>query len=122
MRSRDSDAENAGGALSRPVLYPQLYPWLILVASLDIMFTWICLHLGGFEFNPIAARFIAIGGIAGALLLKFTCVIVVVLACEAVGRRCTKVGWRLGAWAVGVNALPVMAAIVQLSLYFLHAA
>ena len=103
--------------LRRPVLYPELYPWLILVASLDIMLTWVCLSLGGSEFNPIAARFIDIGGLAGAILLKFTCVIVVVLACEEIGRRRSQMGRRLGGVAVALNALPVTAALAQLGAY-----
>ncbi|GMV24118.1 MAG: hypothetical protein AMXMBFR58_01490 [Phycisphaerae bacterium] len=103
--------------LSRPVLYPDLYPWLLLVASLDVMLTWVCLSLGGSEFNPIAARFIDAGGLGGAIALKFSCVIVVVVACEEIGRRRSAMGRRVGGWAVALNAMPVTAALVQLGTY-----
>ncbi len=106
-----------GSLLKRPVLYPHVYPWLVLVASLDVMLTWVCLSLGGAEFNPIADRFISAGGIAGALFLKFSCLVIVVLVCEAVGRRRAEVGRRLGSWAVALNSLPVTAALTQLGMY-----
>lgn len=107
-------------ALNRPVLYPAMYPWLVLVASLDVMLTWVCLSLGGMEFNPIAARFIDVGGLAGALLLKFTCVIVVVCVCEIVGRQRELLARRLANGAIVLNSVPVTAALAQLSLYAAH--
>lgn len=103
--------------LNRPVLYPGMYPWLVLVASLDVMLTWVCLTLGGMEFNPIAARFIDAGGLGGAVLLKFTCVTVVVLVCEFVGRRREGLARGLANASIALNSVPVTAALVQLGAY-----
>jgi hypothetical protein len=108
-------------ALSRPVLYPEMYPWLVLVASMDVMMTWVCLWLGGTEFNPIAAVIIEAGGLAGALLLKFSVVILVICVCEFVGRRNSIVAQRLGRVSIGLNCFPVAAAFLQLGAYmYLH--
>ncbi|MBL8964134.1 MAG: hypothetical protein KF787_02145 [Phycisphaeraceae bacterium] len=103
--------------LTRPVLFPAIYPWLLLAASLDVMLTWVCLAMGGTEFNPIAAVCIDSGGMHGALALKFSCLVVVVLACEAVGRRKFVTGQRLAVAAVALNVLPVGAALLQLGLH-----
>lgn len=107
-------------ALTRPVLYPGMYPWLVLVASLDVMLTWVCLMLGGIEFNPIAARFIDAGGLVGALILKFTCVVIVVFVCEFVGRRRAGLARGLANASIVMNSLPVTAALVQLAAYGGH--
>lgn len=104
-------------ALRQPVLFPAIYPWLLLAASLDVMLTWVCLAMGGMEFNPVAARCIDAGGMHGALALKFSCLVVVVLSCEAVGRRRLLTGRRLAECAVALNVLPVGAALVQLGFY-----
>lgn len=104
-------------ALSRPVLYPAMYPWLILIASMDVMMTWVCLWLGGTEFNPLAAVIIESAGLTGALLLKFTVVILVILVCEFVGRRDEKVARRLGSVSIALNCFPVAAAFLQIGMY-----
>jgi hypothetical protein len=99
-----------GGA----VLYPNLYVWFVLLAALDVMFTWVVLYLGGWEANKLAAWVIERGDLPGTVSFKFVLVILVVGVCEVVGRRKDRLGRRLAQWAVALTALPVVLALVQL--------
>jgi hypothetical protein len=108
---------NAYAALFRPVLYPAIYPWFVVVAFLDILTTWIILNLGGSELNPLAARAIAVAGVAGMVLLKLAVVVLVLVICECVGRARTRTGRRLAWCSVALNCVPVGAALLQLALY-----
>lgn len=100
--------------LERPVLYPRVYPWLILMAALDVMVTWIVLAAGGMELNALAARVIDAAGLPGMIAYKFSCIGLVLILCEAVGRHRARAGSGLARWAVAMNALPVGAGIAQL--------
>lgn len=96
--------------LRKPVLYPGLYPWYVLVASLDILFTWQILQMGGHEVNVIAARVIDVAGLPGMTVFKFASVILVVGICEYVGRRRAEIGRRLAGCAVGISCVPIAVA------------
>jgi hypothetical protein len=97
------------------MLYPNVYVWYVFLASLDIMMTWIVLHLDGFELNPLADWVIQRGGLPATAAYKFALVLVVVLVCEVVGRHSNDMGRRLAEWAVAVTAIPVALAFVQLA-------
>jgi Domain of unknown function (DUF5658) len=110
-------APRAGSARRRgkPVLYPRAYLWLVLVSAMDVMLTWLILHLGGYEANPIAARVIEEYDLWGIVSFKFFLVIVFLLACEFVGRRRPLVGRGMAYIAVCISAVPVAVAVVLLS-------
>ena len=99
----------------KPVLYPTAYLWLVLVSAMDIMLTWVILHLGGVEINPVAARVIEHFDLWGAVSFKFFLVIVFLLTCEFVGRRRPQIGRAMAYVAVCIAALPVAVAVVLLS-------
>ncbi|MCC6320305.1 MAG: hypothetical protein IT438_02585 [Phycisphaerales bacterium] len=94
---------------SRPaVLYPQLYAWYILAATLDVVVTHAILHhFGGEELNRIADALIRRFGVAGMIGLKYSSIILVISICEFVGQRNLRLGRRLAVLAVGLSALPV---------------
>lgn len=106
--------------LSRAVLYPNIYVWYVLVASLDIMLTWVILHFGGREMNVMADWIIRRAGLAGVAAFKFATVLLVVTICEIVGRVRPVTGRRVATWAIAITALPVVIALTQLSLHSLR--
>ncbi|MCC6659254.1 MAG: hypothetical protein IT437_00035 [Phycisphaerales bacterium] len=91
----------------RPLLYPRLYPWLLLAAALDVMLTWLILELGGQEMNVVARAAINAAGLPGMLLLKFCGIVLVIAVCEFVGRRNTATGLRLAGVATVITCIPV---------------
>ncbi len=93
--------------IAQPVRYPRLYPWFLLLASLDVAVTWMLLGLGGREANIIAEQVISGAGLPGAIALKAASVLTVLLICEVVGRHHDRLGRRLAATAVGLTSLPV---------------
>ena len=100
-----------------PVLYPRLYPWFVLLASLDVVLTWIILHpsLGGIELNPIAAHIIRAGGITAATYFKFATVMVVIWTSEYVGRRNPELGRNLLWLALFANCAVVVLSAIQIT-------
>lgn len=104
--------------LYRPVLYPRIYPWYLLLASLDVMLTWVVLSMGGVELNTVAAWVIDRHDVTGMILLKFTTVFFVLFACEKIGRERDDIGRRLATFAVLINCVPVAMALSQLGVYF----
>lgn len=98
-------------------LYPAIYPWLMGLAALDVVLTWIVLSLGGEEMNLVARRVIEVGGFAGMAALKFASLGVVLAICEYVGRRQHRVGRRLAEWALVANTAAVTMGCVFLSQY-----
>ena len=100
----------------RPVLYPNVYVWYVLLSSLDIMLTWTILHLDGVELNPLADWVIHHGGLPGMVTYKFVLVLLVVAICEVVGRLRDRIGRRLSEWAVAITAIPVGVAFGHLAL------
>lgn len=94
-----------------PVLYPGPYTWFVFLAALDLLFTWVILHLdGGREVNILADWVIQRYGVVGSALYKAGLVGLVVCICEVVGRRRPQRGLRLAKWAVAVTAFPVILA------------
>lgn len=100
--------------LRRPVLYPRLYPWLLLVAAMDVMFTWLILELGGEELNAVARAVIETAGLPGMLLLKFCGIVLVIVVCEVAGRRKESTGRRLAGTATAITCIPVVLSIFMI--------
>lgn len=102
--------------VKQPVLYPRIYPWYVLVASMDVLLTWLILTgFEGRELNPIAAGVINAGGMPAATFFKFATVMFVMWACEYIGRRRHLVGRRLLYYAVVANCVPITASVAQLA-------
>ncbi len=100
-----------------PVLYPRIYPWYVVVATLDVLLTWLILStFNGVELNPIAAEVIHSGGMPAATFYKFATVMFVLWACEYIGRRKLLAGRRLAFYAVALNCIPVTASMAQLAI------
>ena len=97
-----------------PMLYPRAYKWFVFISALDVVLTWFILLLGGSEVNPVADAVIAHAGLRGILIYKFCLVLVVVLACEVIGRRRPWLGRNLARVAIAITALPVLLSIAQL--------
>ena len=97
-----------------PMRYPSRYVWLIFLASLDIMMTWVVLHFGGAEENAFAAAVIEHKGLLGVVVFKFALVMFVIVMCEIVGRRRDKTGKRLAECGIAVTAIPVILAFLLL--------
>ncbi|MCH7873626.1 MAG: hypothetical protein IID33_18155 [Planctomycetes bacterium] len=108
------DIEVEGPVLVRRLLYPGVYLWYVVLASFDIILTWIILSLGGREENALANWIFKHGGLVGAVVFKFATVVFVVVICEFVGRHRDKTGRRVAEWAIALTAIPVVVAIVQL--------
>lgn len=99
-----------------PVLYPGIYPWYVLAASMDVLLTWFILSsFDGRELNPIAAGIIQSGGLMGASFFKFATVMFVMWACEYIGRRRKGVGRQIAFYAVIANCIPVTASVAQIA-------
>ena len=97
------------------MLYPTAYLWLVLISALDIMTTWVILHLGGYEANPLAARVIEDYDLWGMVSFKFFLVIVFLLTCEFVGRRRPGTGRAMAYAALCISAVPVAVGAVLLT-------
>lgn len=73
------------------------------------------LLLGGAEVNPLAVLWLQWLGHWGLIALKFMSLLVVIAACELVGRRRERAGLRLAVWAVAIAALPVALGLAQIA-------
>ena len=114
-----STKEPSLGWLSLPPMrYPNEYVWFLLFSSMDVMLTWAILIMGGAEVNPLAALVIDQWGLPGAIAFKFSLILVVVLTCEAIGRKVDRAARNLAQAAVVISAMPVM---FSLALLLLHA-
>lgn len=102
-----------------PVLYPRLYPWLILMASVDVLLTWHILSpaQGGIELNPIAAHVIGAGGMTAATFFKFGTVMFVMWASEVIGRQSVGTGRRVLWVALACHVVVLSIAAGQLAAY-----
>ena len=109
-------AENAGSRpfLWQPALYPLEYGWYVFLSSLDLLFTWMILRVGGREVNAIADWIIRNHDLRGLVLYKFALVIIVVLVCEIVGRHRPVTGLKLARWAIVLSAFPTVVGGVHL--------
>lgn len=107
----------------RPVLHPNHYAWYVLFSAIDVMTTTKILDEffdhGGREVNPIADFFIRSFGLWGAIGLKFSTVVLVVVVCEIVGRRAPLTGRALAWSAVGLSIFPVAVALFMLARFAL---
>ncbi len=92
----------------RVVLFPNLYLWLVFVASIDIVLTRLILFFSGSEINPVAATVIAAFGVPGMSIFKYTVVAFVIVVCEIVGRIRWKQARALAVFAVAISAFPVV--------------
>lgn len=98
----------------RHVRYPNHYTWLVLVASLDILMTYVILHLGGLEANPLAAKVIYRWGVPGMVVYKFCFIIIAIVIAEEVGRRHEAKGRKYAEYAIVISAFPVLFALALL--------
>lgn len=99
----------------RGVLYPNLYAWYILAATLDIIVTHQILHhFKGSEVNKLADALIQRYGVVGMVGLKYGSAVVVLLICEFVGRRRWQLGRRLAILAIIISAFPVGIGLLQI--------
>ena len=106
--------ENAPNPRVRALRYQNHYVWFVFVSAMDVMLTWVILFFGGREANHVADFVIARFGLPGLVLFKFAIVVLVVLLCEAVGRRRPGAGKSLAEWAIAITCIPVAAALYQL--------
>lgn len=97
------------------VLYPNMYAWLVIASSLDVLLTSIILHLGGGEANPVAAKVIRYFDIPGMTIYKFLLVSFFIIVCEAVGRLAPRSGKRLAVASIIITCVPVTVALVLIS-------
>lgn len=97
------------------VLYPNLYAWYLLAATLDVVVTHQILHhFRGSEVNRLADALIQRFGVVGMIGLKYTSIVVVVLICEFVGRRNWRLGRGLAIAAIVISAFPVGIGLLQI--------
>jgi hypothetical protein len=96
------------------MLYDQPLTWFVLLSSLDLMLTWVVLHLGGAEVNWLARVFLERGDLYGLLAFKFGMVVAIILLCDFVGRRDEARGRFIAYAAVVITCLPIIMAMVQL--------
>lgn len=98
----------------RHVIFPNGYVWFVFVSALDIMLTWVVLHLGGREANALANEIIYRYGLPGLVAFKFALVIVVVLICEIVGRKKHESARLLLSVGIMITCMPVVLALALL--------
>lgn len=107
--------QREAGWLKRAVLYPDVYAWYVLFASLDIMLTWVILKIGGNEVNFVARYIINNWGLPGVVAFKLITVMFVVVICEIVGRARPGVGRKLALWAVLLTIFPFVVQVFLLA-------
>ncbi len=104
--SEPVQASSRKSRLRTPVLYPNVYVWLVFVSAMDIIMTRIVLGFGGREVNPIALLAIKGGGLWGLILFKFVIIAGVIGLCEIIGRHKYMTGKRLSIFGVVISAVP----------------
>ena len=110
--------DDAPGWLSLPQMrYPNEYVWFLFFSSMDVMLTWAILSQQGSEINPLAALVIKWWGLSGAIGFKFSLTMLVVLACEIVGRKRDRLGRNLARLIVVLSAVPVIYSLFLLALH-----
>src|SRR5262245_59984418 len=93
---------------SRQVLFPDGYVWFVFMSALDIMLTWVVLHVGGEEANSLADRVINQFGLVGLVRYKFLLVMVVIMVCETVGRKNRETARKLLSCGIMITCMPVI--------------
>jgi hypothetical protein len=105
----------SNGRASLPaVLFPNAYVWLVLVSALDLMLTWVILHVGGYEGNALAAAVVERWGLRGLIAFKLAIVVLVIILCEWAGRHKRNAGLRLAVISIVITCVPIL-----LSFYYL---
>jgi len=99
--------------------FENAYVWFVFVSALDLMFTWIILHLGGVEVNAIADAVIRTFDLWGLIGFKFALVVLVIVICEEVARHREPTGRLLARAAVAISSIPVVVAVAQLGAAFI---
>jgi len=108
QRDPDSAARHAlADRLSVPLQLSDYHTWFVLAASLDLMFTWLILGLGGREVNLIADLVLFAHGFPGLILFKFALVLLVVICCEQIARQHMVKAKRVATLAVLISFVPV---------------
>lgn len=97
-----------------PMRYQRPYAWFVVLSVLDVMFTWTVLLCGGQEVNAIADAVIGYAGAGGIVAYKFCLVVLVIVLCEAIGRRRDDIGRKLAEWSVAVTSIPIVLSLYQL--------
>jgi hypothetical protein len=104
-----------GIAAVKSVRYPDHYSWLVFVAALDAMLTYVVLSLGGREVNALANAILHWAGWHGMVVYKFVLIVFVIVLCEVIGRRDDTWGRRLGVIGIGITWVPIVLAFVLLA-------
>jgi hypothetical protein len=102
------DKSGQPAMIRRVVLFPNLYLWLVFVASIDIVLTRLILFFSGSEINPVAAMVISTFGVPGMSIFKYSLVAFVIVVCEIVGRIRWKQARALAIFAVAISSFPVV--------------
>jgi hypothetical protein len=106
--------------LMQAALYPRCYTWYIFLSSLDLMLTWVIIHMEGSELNAAAVWVIRRWDLRGLVVFKFVLVTLVIGICEVVGRRNRRLGQTLAAAAAGITAIPVALTMTALAAGFMR--
>lgn len=101
------------------VLFPNAYAWFVFVSSMDLMLTFLVLHNGWREANPLAGWVWNRGGLPGLIAFKFAAVVLVIGVCEFVGRdpRRWATARAVAYGAVALGAIPTLWTLPQLLLH-----
>lgn len=110
----------AAGIGGRPCLYPSYYTWMVLLAALDVMFTWIILFMEGRELNPLADFIIKKYNLLGVVMLKLGTLCIVLCICEVVGHRRRAAGDKLVKAVSVILAVPVSTQFVLMMIVLLQ--
>ena len=102
------EAKTAGLFSGPLVLTGTPYIWIIIGATLDILFTGIILAKGGQEVNPLANAILTNHGFAGMVVFKYIVVFIILLSCEFVTRHNTRKGHRLIIALIAIHFAPVL--------------
>ncbi len=106
-------------ALRSHVVFPRHYGWLLGLAAMDVIVTWVVLSTGGNELNALARWAIERAGVTGLISIKAATMALVLAICEYVGRRQPKVGLRLAEFALVANSVAVSFGLVYLTQFSL---
>jgi hypothetical protein len=117
QRPLDSRPARVLSALREPCRYLGLHRWFLALAAIDVVLTTLVLRVGGQEANVVPRAILENAGLGGMILLKTVCVVVVLLACEIVGRRREEMGRRLALLAVAANTLAATMGAAYLTIF-----
>ena len=106
----EQDTDQATSSFAKwsvPVRHPNLYLWLIFVSALDVILTRVVLFFGGKEINPVADYVLLHWGRLGMSLFKFLIIGFVIIVCEYIATRSTRVSRRLAITSILISLVPV---------------